>query len=169
MRLKQQATLWNPLMHLTTSLSLARLAQGNVDEQPFSELLVDGQPSGQVIKGAVLEAAVQWHGHHVLFLTDDVPYEEALRIVLLDERWQVLDEAELGAAYSTGSFSDLTLLPPDMLRFRFIGDTDWTVRLLNHQQFRLPWVSEPRGVSRRFRFGRRFVIDGKPQSGRLPN
>jgi hypothetical protein len=153
-------------MLLTKSLSLARQPQETEDDQRFSELLLNGRPSGHILKGAVLEAAVQWHGHHLLFLTDDVPYEEALRIVLLNERWQVVDEAELGAAYSTGSFSDLTLLLPDMVRFRFIGGTDWTVRLLTQKQFRIPWVSEPRGVSRRFGFNRRFAVDGRPQPER---
>jgi len=153
-------------MHLTNSLSLARRPQETEDDQPLSELLLDGKPSGQILKGAVLEAAVQWHAHHLLFLTDDVPYEEALRIVLLDEQWQVLDEAELGAAYASGSFSDLALLPPDLVRFRFIGGTDWTLRLFDQPQFRFPWVSEPRGVSRRFGFGRHFVIGGDPQPER---
>lgn len=154
-------------MHLTNSLSLAWRPQETEDDEPLSELLLNGRPSGQILKGAVLEAAVQWHGHHLLFLTDDMPYEEALRIVLVNEQWQVVDEAELGAAYATGSFSDLVLLPPDRVSFRFIGDTDWTLRLLTRKQFRLPWVSEPRGVSRRFGFGRRFVVDGRPQPERM--
>lgn len=153
-------------MHITSCLSLARRPPETEGEQPLSELLLNGRPSGLILEGATLEAAVQWRGHHLLFLTDDVPYEEALRIVLLSEHWQVLDEAELGAAYSTGSFSNLALLPPDMVRFRFIGGTDWTVRLLTQKQFRLPWVSEPRGCSRRFGFGRRFVVDGRPQPER---
>jgi hypothetical protein len=153
-------------MRITTSLALARLPQPNDDEAPRSELLVDGQPTGRLLNGAVLEAAVQWHDQHLLFITDDIPYEEALRIVLVDASLRVLDAAELGAAYSTGSFSDLSLLPPDTVTFRFMGDTDWTVRLLDKDQFRLPLVSEPRGVSRRLGFSRRFVVDGDPQPER---
>ncbi|GEM_PF-3905238 len=114
-------------MHITKHLSLARLPTRAEGEVPRSELLVNDQPSGRILAGAVLEAAV------------------------------------LGAAYSTGSFSDLSLLPPDTVRFRFIGGTDWTVRLLHKDQFRLPLVSEPRGVSRRLGFSRRFVVDGDPQ------
>ena len=153
-------------MRITTSLSLARLPQPSDDEEPRSELLVDGRPTGRILTGAVLEAAVQWRDQHLLFITDDIPYEEALRIVLVGASLQVLDAAELGAAYSTGSFSDLSLLPPDTVKFRFIGDTDWTVRLLDKDRFRLPLVSEPRGVSRRLGFSRRFVIDGDPQPER---
>lgn len=153
-------------MHITPRLSLMRLPQPSDDVEPRAELLVDGKPTGRVLVGAVLEAAVQWHELHLLFITDDVPYEEALRIVLLDAQWQVVDAALLGSAYSTGSFSDLSLLPPDTVRFRFIGGTDWTVRLLHKDKFRLPLVSEPRGVSRRLGFSRRFVVDGDPQPER---
>lgn len=153
-------------MHIATHLSLTRLPAQAEDETPRSELRSDGQPTGCILAGAVLEAAVQWHDQHLLFITDDVPYEEALRIVLIGPNLAVLDTAELGAAYATGSFTDLALLPPDTVRFRFIGDTDWTVRLLAQDQFRLPWVSEPRGVSRPLGFSRRFVVDGQPQPER---
>lgn len=153
-------------MRITHQLSLARLPQHDEAEEPRSELLVDGQPSGRVLPGAVLEAAVQWHDQHLLFITDDVPYEEALRIVLIDASLRTVDAAELGAAYSTGSFTDLALLPPDTVSFRFIGGTTWTVQLLGKDQFRLPWVSEPRGVSRRLGFSRRFIVGGDPQPER---
>ena len=153
-------------MHIANHLSLARLPPQTDDGTPRSHLLVDGQPSGVTLDGAVLEAAVQWGDHHLLFITDDVPYEEFLCIVLLGADLQTVDAAELGAAYSTGSFSGLALHPPDTVSFRFIGDTTWTVRLLHANQFRLPLVSEPRGVSRRLGFTRRFVVDGDPQPER---
>lgn len=153
-------------MRITNHLSFARLPQPADGEEPRSELLQDGQRSGRILAGAVLEAAVQWGDQHLLFITDDVPYEEALRIVLIDADLQPVDAAELGAAYSTGSFTDLVLLPPDTLSFRFIGGTTWTVRLLHQDQFRLPLVSEPRGVSRRLGFTRRFVVDGAPEPER---
>ena len=153
-------------MRITHHLSLARLPQRADDEAPRSELLVDGRATGVILDGGVLEAAVQWHDQHLLFITDDVPYEEALRIVLIDASLQSVDTAELGAAYSTGSFTDLALLPPDTVSFRFIGGTTWTVRLLQQDQFRLPFVSEPRGVSRRLGFTRRFVVHGDPQPER---
>lgn len=153
-------------MHITHHLSLARLPQQAQAEEPRSELLVDGQPSGRVLPGPVLEAAVQWRDQHLLFITDDVPYEEALRIVLIDASLRTVDAAELGAAYSTGSFTDLALLPPDTVSFRFIGGTTWTVQLLHQDQFRLPLVSEPRGVSRRLGFSRRFIVGGDPQPER---
>lgn len=153
-------------MRITPHLSLARLPPQTDGQAPRSGLLADGQPTGVILDGATLEAAVQWHDQHLLFITDDVPYEEALRIVLIDADLQTVDAAELGAAYSTGSFTELALLPPDTVSFRFIGGTTWTVRLLQQDQFRLPWVSEPRGVSRRLGFTRRFVVDGDPQPER---
>lgn len=153
-------------MRIIHHLSMARLLGHAENDEPRSALLLNGQPTGRVLPGAVLEAAVEWQGQYLLFITDDVPYEEALRIVLIDAELNVVDSAELGGAYTTGSFSDLRLIPPDTVRFRFIGAADWTVRLLNKDEFRLPWLSEPRGVSRQLGFSRRFVIDGQPQPER---
>lgn len=60
-----------------------------------------------------------------------------------------------------GVFSLLELHPPTTVRFLFFGDTDWTLELLEEENFALPFV-EPRGVHRPFKF-RRFKIDGKPK------
>lgn len=148
-------------MHLRADLQLHRLPEQE-DQAPTSTLWLNGQPTQAQVPGAVLEAAVQWQGKTLLLLTDDVPYEEALRIILLDADLNVLDMAELGAPYSTGTFRELLLAPPDALTFRFIGDTTWTVTLLPQPGFRLPWLTEPRGVSRPFGFQRHFVVDGRP-------
>jgi hypothetical protein len=148
-------------MHLRTDLQLVRLPEQE-DQAPTSDIWLNGQPTQVQVPGAVLEAAVQWQDKTLLLVTDDVPYEEALRIMLLDADLTMMDVAELGAPYSTGSFSELLLLPPDALSFRFIGDTTWTVTLLPQPGFRLPWVTEPRGVSRPFGFQRHFVVDGQP-------
>lgn len=152
-------------MRLADEISLRRLPQQREDQEPEAEILLSGRATGTTLNGAVLEAAVQWQGYYLLFITDDVPYEEALRIVLLDADLQPLDAALIGGMYTTGHFSGMCLRPPDEIGFRFIGDTDWTVRLLSAPAFRWPFVSEPRGVSRRFGFSRRFVVDGHPVPG----
>ena len=55
---------------------------------------------------------------------------------------------------------------PDTLRFRFIGDTDWSVQVLPEPGFRVPLLSEPTGVSRPLGFSRHFVVRGQPQPER---
>ena len=140
-------------------------------ETPWSErtlarsrIIATGLDTGQVVDGEMLEAAVQWADHYLLFITDNTPFEEYLRIYLRDARWKIVDCATLGAMYSTGVFSDLELAPPNVLHFRFFGGITWTLELLNHHVMSLPF-SDPRGVSRPFGFRKRFKIHGRP----LPN
>jgi hypothetical protein len=138
---------------------LAPTAQGIVR----SEILLDGQSTGKLIEGAYLEAAFRWNGRLLLLASDDIPNEETLRIYLLDGELNVLDWARLGAMYSTGHLSALEAVQPDVLRFRFIGATAWTITLLPAPVFRLPVMYDPRGVRRPLRLYRAFELDGKPQ------
>ena len=132
------------------------------DAAPTSELVQHGAPTGVLLAGVVLEAAVAWNESYVLFLTDDVPYEESLHIHLLSADFQLIDTASLSAMYATGSFSALTLMPPDRLSFRFFGDMDWRVELLSRPKLRIPFLSEPAGVKRSIGFSRRFIIRASP-------
>jgi len=104
---------------------------------------------------------VQWKNHCLLFITDNTPFEEHLRIFLLDAQWKIVDCAILGAMYSTGVFSDLELAPPNFLYFRFFGGITWTLELLDQDVMSLPF-SDPKGVSRPFSFRKRFRIHGHP-------
>jgi len=151
-------------MRLLQSEELDVLAKGNRadDEIPAVEIVHQGKSTGIQVSGAVLEAAVQISDQFILFLTDDVPYEEMLNIHLLNSGFNVLDSVIIGSIYSTGSFSDLQLIEPDELQFRFIGETDWRLQLLPGPEFALPFISEPKGVQRKFGFKRHFKIFGKP-------
>ncbi|QJI27300.1 hypothetical protein HKK55_00790 [Pseudomonas sp. ADAK18] len=151
------------MMRLASEVSVRYQPDADENVIPTSEVLLQGIASGTLISGAVLEAAVQWRSFYLLFLTDDVPFEEGLNIHLLDERGALLDSATLGGAYSSGHFHDLLLGDGDTLSFRFIGDTTWHLELLQHPQFRLPLVSEPAGVSRRLGFSRHFILRGNPK------
>lgn len=146
-------------LRLTSPYTETALAQ--------SEILINGATTGKVITGEVLEAAVEWQNHRILFVTDNIPFEDSLRIYLLDAQWQIVDSAVLGAMYATGAFSGLELRPPNILRFGFIGGITWTIELLETARFCLPFT-DPRGVSRPLGFSRRFNIKGRPlpESGR---
>lgn len=152
---------------LSTSEFSAQLASPHTDtELPSSELRLDDKPTGLVVTGAVLEAAVEWHGFRIAFFTDDIPYEDMLRIYMFDSSMALVDAAVLGARYSTGTFAELNLQPPNSLTFRFFGGTVWRMVLLDEQEFSLPFLSDPRGVSRKLKFFRHFRIEGKPQPER---
>lgn len=149
-------------MRIANGLTTRLMDAGGDEREPTSELLVDGRATGKFVPGAVLEAAVAWANRYLLFMTDDVPYEEMLRVVLLDDRFALIDSALIGGPYSTGSFSSLQLSEPDTVSFRFIGDTLWEIELLSKPGFRLPFVSDPKGVSRPPGFSRHFVVRGRP-------
>lgn len=145
-------------MRVIDHVTLRLLSAATSDAHPHSEIVLDGIATGKRITGATLEAALAWQPFYLLLLTDDVPYEEALRIVLLDSHLDVLDEAEIGAPYCTGTFSSLAVCGVDAVKFLFMDDAPWTVQVLPKRQLRGPLWSERRGVQRRFGLWRHFIV-----------
>ena len=131
------------------------------DSAPTSEIIRAGKPTGKVIGGAVLRAALKWNEYVLLFLTDDVPFEETLSIYLLDADLNVVDSAWMYFIYATGIFSDLDLTQPDTVRFRFFAWIVWTLKLFPKKTFALPLLSDPKGVHRPFSIFRMFQIYGE--------
>ena len=160
-------------MNLTPAdhYALRTITPTTSEQVPSSELMISGKPTGKVLDGAVLEAALAWGDLPLLFMTDDVPYEEGLRIVLLDRDFNTLDSALIGAMYTTGVFSDLDLTEADTVRFRFFGGLVYTLTLLPQASFALPFFSDPSAVWRPFKWTRRFRIDVRPlaETGASPS
>ena len=150
-------------MRTADELTIKRVAPPDERDVPKSEISIEGKPTGKFVPGAFLEAAVQYDDFYLLFMTDDIPYEEALRILFLDKTLKILDSALLGGPYSTGWFSALSLEEPNTIRFRFIGDTTWSIELLSRPRFRIPFLAEPPGVHRPFGFFRHFLVRGNPR------
>ena len=144
-------------MRVADEIALRPLAAG-ADAAVRSEVLIAGRPTGAVITGVVLEAAVHCAPGWLLFLTDDVPFEELLTIHLLDREGGLLDSASIGAPYTTGTFSSMRLDPPSTVRFRFIDDADWFVEILDRPKRALPWWPDARGVRRGARVARHFIV-----------
>jgi hypothetical protein len=149
-------------MRIAGELTTRLKDEGGEAKEPASEVLIDGRPTGKLVPGAVLEAAVHCANRYLLFMTDDFPFEEMLRVVLLDDQFRPVDSALIGGPYSTGSFSSLQLSEPNRVGFRFIGDVPWEIELLSEPGFRIPFVSEPTGVWRSPGFSRHFIVRGKP-------
>lgn len=115
-------------------------------------------PLGGPVPGCVLEAAVQCPAGWLLFLTDDVPFEESLSIHLLGAHGQRLDSARIGVPYATDMFSGLRLLPPGAVQFRFLADAPWTLRLHARPVWRMPVWPRVAGVSRGWGWRRWFDV-----------
>ncbi|QBE62406.1 hypothetical protein [Pseudoduganella lutea] len=129
----------------------------------MSEIIIDGIPSDVTIAGATLEAALDWGDGYLMFVTDDVPNEEMLRIYLLRPDLTIIDSAVLGAMYSTGSFSNLRIPTPYMVQFQFFGGAPWQLTLRPEGLVTLPFFSDPKGVRRPFGFRRFFTLSSNPQ------
>ena len=146
----------------TSELSLRLLGSPLSDEMPRSEVMSHGQPTGAIIEGAVLEAAIRWNDLVLAFVTDNTISQEAMHIYLFDAGFEVIDSAWLGSIFGTGVFSLVAICPPNAVRFRFLGNTDQTLELFTKDTFALPYVGNPCGVSRPFSFHRRFRIAEAP-------
>lgn len=148
----------------TSEFSLRLLGSPLSDEMPRSEVMSHGQPTGVIISGAVLEAAIRWNDLVLAFVTDNTISQEAMHIYLFDAGFHVIDSAWLGSIFATGVFSLVDVLPPNTVRFSFLGETVLTLELLNDDTFALPYVGNPCGVSRPFGFHRRFRIGHAPRN-----
>ena len=128
-----------------------------------SEILLDGRPTGRQIAGAILEAAIEWNGHYLLFMTEDCPFEDGLLIYMLDSELKLLDRATLAVIYGTGWLTSLKLLEPDMVQFTFFSEITWILQLLPKARIGLPFFGEKAGaIWRPWSFLRRFVIHLDP-------
>lgn len=136
------------IMQQVNSVSLMKVREATDLSQAHSELLLNGNITGIIVPGEILEASVQINDQrYVLFLTDDVIFEESLTIALIDFREGIKEIVSVGNEYSTGNFEALSITA-DRINFRFMGDYLWTVTVSDTPRLRLPFLSDPRGVKR---------------------
>lgn len=144
-----------------------------LESQEFSTKPTSSEQSGiflgntktnKNIDGSYLELSIKAGTKYLVFMTDDIPNEDKLHIHLLDESLDVIDSATIGSMYSTGSFRDYNIRDSNTLTFYFIGETEWKVEILENKEFLFPFISLPKGVSRKRAFSQYFKIYGNPQS-----
>lgn len=88
---------------------------------PHLQLLRDNQPFGEPLKGALIEAQYQVdEQRYLLFVTDDVPYEETLRLYLINRDAEILDSLEFGGYLANGALEDLHIVDKQTIEFSFI-------------------------------------------------
>lgn len=152
-------------MEEVTTLTLSEVSEATDTTQARSEVLIGGNSTGIIIPGKVLEAAIKIDsGRYLLFVTDDVIFEEMLTLLLLDHSQGVLEKLIIGGAFASGHFESLKV-SPYTASFRFIGDTTWTVKVLPSPTFKLPF-SDPRGVSRPMGLRKYIDISATPAPAR---
>ena len=128
-----------------------------------SYILLDGKQTQKDIYGAYLELCLKVGDRYLVFMTDDIPGEDMLHIHLLGSDLNIIDSATIGGMYSTGSFKNHNVKGPSQITFNFIGGNEWRVDVLEGKVFSLPFISSPKGVSRKHLFHQYFRLYGDPQ------
>lgn len=132
------------IMQQVNSISLVKVQEATDLSQAQSNVVINGNSTDIIVPGQILEAAVQVNDHrYILFLTDDIIFEESLTIALIDVKDGVKEIVRLGNEYSMGSFEVLSVTV-DSINFRFIGNFLWTVNTVDSPRLRLPFGSDPK-------------------------
>ena len=119
-----------------------------------------------ILDGATVESVVEYQGNFLVFLTNDIPYEEQLNIYYISSSLKVMDQATLGSIYVTGSFKSLQVTGFNQVSFTFFGTAIWTICMSNKPFYYLPFINNLKGVSRPFRLRYYFKVLGSPQPDR---
>ena len=83
------------------------------------------------IEGQLLDAQLELSdGRLLLFVTDDCPHEEGLHIYLLSKQLTVLDQLDIGSAYTPGCFQNLTVIDSQSCSFTFFDNQTMLLNLL---------------------------------------
>lgn len=131
------------------------------------EVLIADKDIGITVPVHVLEAAVQVDDRRMLlFLTNDTPYEEMLKIALIYLNGGIKEILTLGGAYLTGTFSNLQI-QPDAVEFSFMGDITWRVEIPATPFVKIPFTGDPRGVSRPLALKHYLKISASPAPARI--
>lgn len=152
------------IMQQVNSISLVMVREATDVSQAQSDVVLNGRSTGIIVPGQVLEAAIQVNEQRfILFLTDDIIFEESLTIALIDVHDGLKEIVHLGNEYSTGTFADLQVTD-DSVDFRFIGDYIWILKVSDSPRLRLPFVSDPKGVKRTSGLKKYITITAAPSS-----
>jgi len=131
-------------MQQVNSIELVNTRDAIDVSQAQSDVVLNGKSTDIIVPGQVLEAAVQVNEQRfLLFLTDDIIFEESLTIALIDVHDGLKEIVRLGNEYSTGSFADLQVTD-DSVDFRFFGDYIWTLKVSDSPRLRLPFFPIPK-------------------------
>jgi hypothetical protein len=141
--------------------SIKLISESTETESSKSQLWINGKAIDSFIDGEVCEACINYGEFYLVFTTNDCPFEESLNIHLLDRNYSVLDQAALVWPYSTGSFTLLDLIEPNLITFKFFGEAIWEIELYPSKKVLIPYLSEPSGVWRKFKLKHNFKVSKK--------
>lgn len=135
-------------MEKITQFSSKLLQDSENSKIPHLQLMRGDAPFGEPLDGALIEDQYQVDTNRfLLFVTDDVPYEETLRVYLIAHDGEVLDALEFGGYLANGSLEGLTVVDQQAVEFSFIHEKRCRLTVQNDSRWMKPLVLTP-GVSR---------------------
>ncbi len=130
------------------------------------EVLIAENRTGITVRFRYWRLLFRWMDKRLLlFLTDDMPFEEMLNIALIDLDDGVKEILTLGGAYLTGSFTDLHIASNALslaLSVRQHGGLKSSVTFV-----KVPFTGDPRGVSRSVAVKHYIKITANPPPARI--
>ncbi len=130
-------------MNIRTSDDL-KVISSDLLRETGPQIIIKNSDTKKTIKlsGCVLEALFNLNNQHLLFTTDDCPFEEGLHIYLLDNSLKVLDFLELYAPYTPAILRNIKIIDPNKINFAFFHEEEkWELTVLETPKF-LPFKNQ---------------------------
>lgn len=135
-------------MQEANNVALITVREATPFSQAQSKVEIAGIATNIIVPGLVLEAAVEIDAcHSLLFLTDDIIFEEWLTMVLIDINHGVKEIVCIGQAWASGHFEKLSVKEEE-ITFRFLGEAEWRVKISLTARLRFPFFADPPAVHR---------------------
>ncbi|MGS2793396.1 hypothetical protein ACU6R3_17610 [Escherichia coli] len=104
-----------------------------------SELCIHGKNTGITIPADYLETAILLDdGRYLLFVTEDVPFEESLELLLIDIKKDIQEHVTIAIPYGSGTLRKMRLYA-NHVEFSYFSDETWRVEVSSSRFFRLPF------------------------------
>lgn len=146
-------------MHEANNVAIIAVHEATEFSQARSTVVIGRVATNIIVPGLVLEAAVQIDSrHYLLFLTDDIIFEEWLTMVLIDINHGVKEIVRIGQAWASGYFENLSVKEEE-ITFRFLGEAEWRVKISLTARLRFPFFADPPAVHRAPGWKKYLTID----------
>lgn len=102
-------------------------------------IYIRGERTGIIVPAQTLETAILLNdGRYLLLMTDDIPYDEALEILLIKIDYGIQERITLSTSYGSGTFRRMKLCETHV-EFCYFSDEIWRMEISKSRFFRLPF------------------------------
>lgn len=111
-------------MQEITDFSLEKLSETD------SRLLFQQAQCHTHVDGLVLEAQYRLvNGYFLIFTSDDCPFEEGLHLLLLNDRYNLIDGINIGLPYNPAIFYNPRVISDNVIEFEFFNDETYRLSI----------------------------------------